>query len=111
MSDSFVKWDTYLTVASLSDVGLRRTTNQDNLCISLASNLETWQRRGHLFVVADGMGGNAAGDLASKIAVDTIPHLYNKLLDGSPVEAIRRSLSDTNAEIYRRGQANEEFQS
>ncbi len=110
MSDSFVKWDAYLTVASLSDIGLRRTTNQDNLCISFASNMETWRRRGHLFIVADGMGGNAAGDLASKIAVDSIPHLYSKLLDGSPVEALRRALIDANAEIYRRGQANEEFQ-
>lgn len=109
MSDSFVKWDQYLSVASLSDIGLRRTSNQDNLSISFASNMEAWQRRGHFFLVADGMGGNAAGDLASKIAADHVPHLYNKLLDGSPIDSLRRAVVETNAEIFRRGQANEEF--
>lgn len=65
MSESLVNWDAYLQVASISDVGMRRTTNQDNLCLSPASNLEQWQKRGHLFIVADGMGAHAAGELAS----------------------------------------------
>ena len=33
-----------------------------------------WAARGHLFLVADGMGGHAVGELASKIAADTIHH-------------------------------------
>lgn len=108
MSESLLNWNDFLQVASLSDIGMRRTTNQDNLTISMASNMDHWQRKGHLFIVADGMGAHAAGELASKIAIDQIPHLYAKY-DGSAPEAMKRAVQEANAEIHRRGQANEEF--
>ncbi|MFM7118464.1 MAG: PP2C family protein-serine/threonine phosphatase, partial [Planctomycetota bacterium] len=70
MSDGNIKWEQILTVASLTDLGMRRTNNQDNLCVSMAQNADQWSKRGHLFIVADGMGAHAAGELASKLAVD-----------------------------------------
>ena len=109
MSESLPKWDAYLKVASISDVGMRRSNNQDNLTVSLASSLESWQRKGHLFIVADGMGAHAAGELASKLAVDHIPHLYAKYDDIPAPEALRKSVAAANTEINRRGQANEDF--
>jgi serine/threonine protein phosphatase PrpC len=114
MSESLLNWNDYLQVASLSDVGMRRTTNQDNLTVSLASNMDSFQRKGHLFIVADGMGAHAAGELASKLAIDHIPHLYSKHIDSSSnystaPENLRQAVTDANGEIYRRGQANEEF--
>ena len=109
MSENLLNWDDYIQVASLSDVGMRRATNQDNLSISVASSMEHWQRKGHVFIVADGMGAHAAGELASKLAIDHIPHLYAKYNDISAPEAIKKAVQDANAEIHRRGQANEEF--
>lgn len=109
MSESLQNWGAYLAVASLSDIGMRRANNQDNLSVSLASNLEQWQRRGHLFIVADGMGAHAAGELASRLAVDHIPHLYGKYDDIPAIEALRKSVVDANTEIHKKGQANEEF--
>ncbi len=53
-----------LLVASHSEVGLVRKMNQDS---GYASP--------HLLVVADGMGGAAAGDLASAVAIDSIKRL------------------------------------
>ena len=50
-----------LRYAAHSETGLIRKNNQDS---GLASP--------HLLVVADGMGGAAAGDLASAVAIDTI---------------------------------------
>jgi protein phosphatase len=109
MSESLTNWDNYLAVASLSDVGMRRSNNQDNMSISMAGSMEQWQRKGHVFVVADGMGAHAAGELASKLAIEHVPHLYSKYNDASPPEELRKSVVGANAEIYRRGQANEEF--
>lgn len=109
MSDRLLNWDDYLHVASLSDVGMRRSNNQDNLCVSLASTMEQWQRKGHVFIVADGMGAHAAGELASQLAIDQIPHLYNKFNESSPPEEMKKAVEAANAEIHRRGQVNEEF--
>lgn len=109
MSESLVDWKTYLQVASLSDVGMRRQTNQDNMSVALASSYQHWQEKGHLFIVADGMGAHAAGELASKLAIDHIPHLYARFNEGSPGQCLQQSMIGANTEINRRGMANEEF--
>ena len=44
-----------LEVESLSDVGLRRSNNQDSLAVMVAASNAVWQQRGDLFMVADGM--------------------------------------------------------
>ena len=109
MSESLVDWNSYLEVASLSDIGMRRATNQDNMSVALSSSVEHWQKKGHLFIVADGMGAHAAGELASKLAIDHIPHLYARFDEDSNGESLRKAMSGANGEIYRRGQLNEEF--
>ncbi len=109
MSESLVDWNTYLEVASLSDIGMRRATNQDNMSVALASSIDHWKQKGHLFIVADGMGAHAAGELASKLAIDHIPHLYARFNEDSNGESLRKAMSGANGEIHRRGQLNEEF--
>lgn len=92
-----------------TDVGMRRANNQDSHAVVLAQDEQSWKERGHLFIVADGMGAHAAGELASKLAVDGISHLYGHYRDLPPHEALRRSMAETNSEIHRRGQANPDF--
>ena len=74
-----------------------------------ADSLQRYQTRGHLFVVADGMGAHAAGELASRMAVDKIPLQYLKRSDVGAAEALRQSMEEANNEIHRRGQQNPEF--
>lgn len=96
-------------VSALTDVGMRRRNNQDSLAYHLADGRAAWDRSGHLFVVADGMGAHAAGELASRLAVDLVQHHYEKNLQPHPVENLHRALIEANNEIHRRGQANIEF--
>jgi len=51
--------------AGLSDVGRVRDVNEDACAAEELTG-------GHLFVVADGMGGHQSGDVASRIAVNTV---------------------------------------
>ena len=104
-----VNYSTCLQVAAITDVGMRRTTNQDSYALVVADTAELWQARGHFLMVADGMGAHAAGELASKLAADGIPHLYHKHRDLSPPEALEKAIRETNSEIHRRGAANPDF--
>jgi protein phosphatase len=96
-------------VASITDIGMRRTTNQDSHALVIADSLESWQARGHFFLVADGMGAHAAGELASKLAADGVLHLYLKHREDSAPDALARAVRETNAEIHRRGSASADF--
>ncbi len=95
--------------ASLSDVGVRRSHNQDSFATLPANDMEQWDGRGHVFVVADGMGAHAVGELASKIAADSIPHIYSKHAHEGPMQALRKAFVETNLHIHTRGQQNREF--
>jgi PPM family protein phosphatase len=96
--------------AALTDVGVRRSHNQDAHVVMPAGDADLWQRRGHVFLVADGMGAHAVGELASKLAVDGIPHIYSKYADEGPVTALRKAFVETNLAIHTRGQQNKEFE-
>lgn len=97
-------------VAQLSDLGMRRLNNQDSLAVVVTDDATRWASRGHLMLVADGMGAHAAGELASKLAADNIPHTYLKLRDMYPPAALRQAIREVNALIYSKGQSSIGFQ-
>jgi protein phosphatase len=88
---------------------MRRGSNQDASASVLAPDEQSWRRRGHVFMVADGMGAHAAGELASKLAVEGVPLSYHKMPEGPAPDAIRKSVREVNQQINRRGEANAEF--
>jgi PPM family protein phosphatase len=102
-------WQNCLEYAAVSDLGLRRANNQDSCAFTIAPSETAWQQRGHLFMVADGMGAHAAGELASKLATDTVPLAYCKLAERSPPDAMLTAVEEANSQIHNRGQATAEF--
>ena len=81
------------TAAGLSDVGLQREHNEDSFCI-LAEH--------RLFVVADGMGGHRAGDIASRMATAEVRSFFNATsLDDHVSEGPREDDSDLDEQQHR----------
>ena len=67
----------HLTAACKTDVGKQREQNEDACYTHVVSDDD---HTGGIFVVADGMGGYHAGEVAAKIAVDTISAALMPLL-------------------------------
>ncbi|MBA3529618.1 MAG: serine/threonine-protein phosphatase, partial [Propionibacteriaceae bacterium] len=77
-----------LRIATHSEIGLVRKNNQDS---GYASP--------HLLAVADGMGGAAAGDLASAVAIDAIRKIDTSTADEHMLEVLAGALHKANDRI------------
>jgi PPM family protein phosphatase len=76
-----------------SDVGRQRQGNEDNFFV-----------RAPLFVVADGMGGAQAGEVASEISVQSFD---DELPNGSRAEALVHVIEQANKRIHERARSDE----
>jgi serine/threonine protein phosphatase PrpC len=66
----------YVTAASCTDTGRVRIQNEDALALCEPPDQERLARLGRLYLLADGAGGHAAGEVASRLAVETIASVY-----------------------------------
>jgi protein phosphatase len=94
--------------AALSDRGQVRTTNEDSVYLEPAGSLEA-RARGILCVVADGMGGYAAGEVASRLAVQGIRNRYYAGASNVIVDALRTAIEQTNVEVWQQAQRQPEM--
>lgn len=83
--------------ASATDPGLQRGNNEDRVFSDDARGI---------YVVADGLGGHAAGEKAAETAVDVVARTLDPAAGG--VEAqVRRAIAEANNRIYELAQQNE----
>jgi protein phosphatase len=81
---------------AISDVGRKRQKNEDSYLINDQLNL---------FVVADGMGGHAGGEYASRIAITTIEEMLKNREPKTPgEEIIERAIQDAGQKIVTRAE-------
>ncbi|MBX5451781.1 Stp1/IreP family PP2C-type Ser/Thr phosphatase [Thermogemmatispora sp.] len=95
-----------LDVAQLTDVGRKREHNEDNMAYVIPKDPQVMATKGSLFIVADGMGGHAAGEVASEIAVDTVSTAYYQDDSDDVPVALIRAIKRANAAIHQRAAEN-----
>ncbi len=90
-----------LEFAELSDTGLARENNEDCCGHFVPATPESAQSHGWCFAIADGVGGQAAGEIASRLAIET---LLSRIPSVSSTEsltlALPRILQLANQRVY-----------
>ena len=89
-----------IKVAARTDLGRVRENNEDKFDFFDPDDPDLLARRGSLFAVADGMGGHAAGQIASELALKQILRTYYEAGDLDPVDALRTAISEANSLVY-----------
>lgn len=112
--------DVSISLFADTDIGMRRAANEDSFLIadltvgdSAASEemiSQSLSERGYLMVVSDGMGGAAAGEIASDFAVKTLLETLTNSSDKKTLsEKLKIAAETANERIWNYAQENQAF--
>ena len=90
-----------IEIASLTDVGRQRASNEDSYLYWEPDSDEDFRRKGRLAVIADGMGGYEGGQEASRLAVETVRQVYDLASNSDPQQALVAAFYAAHANIQR----------
>ena len=91
---------------SKTDVGIKRTMNQDSL---FCSDNPVGSFR-NLFIVADGMGGHKAGDRASRLCIENMVYQIRESASKTPVTIFEEAITYANRAVYESAQEDSEYE-
>jgi len=92
--------DRRIVTAALSDVGKRRSGNEDSYAVWNAARAGGTHAADYLLVVCDGMGGTVAGEVASRMAVDAVVRSFEKSASDDPGVALSDAVHAANDDIW-----------
>jgi serine/threonine protein phosphatase PrpC len=95
-----------LSWALVSDPGKVRPHNEDFAGAYAPTTPDDSWDRGPLWVLADGMGGHSAGEVASRLAVETLLTQWTKGTPSAPGTALRNGVRAANGAVYDAGREN-----
>jgi len=95
---------TRLVIGFKDDIGTERDNMEDAAGYSMATTNMDVRRKGSIFVVADGVGGHQAGELASKRAVNAILKEYYACPYDDTESSLRFAVNQANDVIFKEAQ-------
>ncbi len=95
-----------LEFAELSDTGISRSHNEDCIGHVIPSSPAQVQSQGWLFAIADGVGGQEKGEIASRLSIDAVLAGFRKIPKGiMHVSLLPRLVQDANQAVFDEGNA------
>lgn len=88
-----------------TDVGMMRTINQDSIFVST----KPVGKLQNLFIVADGMGGHKAGDVASRLAIDNFVKYVCTTHMTDPANILDSGIISINKDVFQMANSNRDF--
>ena len=86
----------------LSHPGMKRERNEDSVACHEPDAAHDVLRKGYVYVVADGVGGRQAGEVASQYIADGIVERYHRSATSDTREALAESIKLVNGELLER---------
>lgn len=94
-----------------TDLGNIRLNNEDNGLFYRIADEQVIREKGYLLLVADGMGGHQAGEVASRMAAEIISQEYFKSEKNGGIEkSLRRAFLAANQQIFQSASRHKEQQ-
>jgi len=91
----------------VTDLGNIRTNNEDMGLFFKVADENIIREKGYMLIVADGMGGHQAGEVASRMATEIVSREYFKLNGGAVEKNLAKALTMANNSIYEKSTSNE----